>query len=345
MKAELRNLSNSNQQLFNQHSEEKQTKLYLNTRRSVVITSITAIAGAVLTLLTGASLPAVAGSTVISALLGFAFTIIEGFDQHVRKLQTDILKNQEVMEKMKELYIREMETVTFSNEETVLDLTKTMIEFKNLVHHASIILNFYSSFHKLLTEDHAQKHLLYGFLDQAMNRPVFTQPMSQDDFYELAKKGVEQTNVSWQAVHQGPISDLPHFTYLEQLKTTGKPLKKQRIVILDDADSKELESYEKVDSFLRFTEGTDSYWIKENVFYETFDIPNKMRLDDAALHDGKLLILRQRKTQLAMLALEGQGDRACDGIIRAFRRLNLDLEHNQMGGMFKKIERPKRPEV
>lgn len=340
MKAEQENILSSNQQLLSPNSEEKQTKLYLNTQRSIFITSVTAVAGATLTLFTGASLPAVAGSTIISALLGLAFTIIEGFDQHVRKLQRDIIDNEKIIESLKESYIDEIDKLSSNNKKEIIKVKETMSDFKDLVHHTSIILNFYSSIHKLITEDNAQKHLIYGFLEQAMNRPVFTQPMSIDDFFELAQKGIEQTDISWQAIHQGSISKLPDFLYLKHLKTTVKPLKKQRIVILDDEDSEELKNYEKVDKFLRDTEGTDSYWIKQNVFYEIFDIPSHMRLDDAALHDGKLLILRQRDNQLGMLALEGQGDRACVGIIRAFKRLNFDLEHNQLGGMFKKIERP-----
>jgi hypothetical protein len=120
-----------------------------------------------------------------------------------------------------------------------------------------------------------------------------------------------------------------------------KLVKKQRIVILTKEEAKDLDNYAIVSEFLKTTEGTKSYWIDQDDFYKLFDISAKMRLDDAALHDEQLLILRQRETKLVMLALSSHKDRACNGILRAFTELNLDLTLNRLErGHFKEITLP-----
>ena len=66
-----------------------------------------------------------------------------------------------------------------------------------------------------------------------------------------------------------------------------------------------------------------------------------MRIDDAALHDRKVLITRRRDIKLAMLSLVGHTDRVHDGFVTAFEALKYDLiTQHTLGQRFHKIELP-----
>ncbi len=328
-----------------QQSKEKGQRSYEATRRSIGYAIVSAVFGAILIFADGGKLPAIGASFVISGILGIAFARLQGYDQNVRELESLINGTIDMVENLKKQYMAEVTRLSRENTVNEQRVSKLMGEFDDLVQNAAVTLKFYSTIRKLLENGLTQTQLIRSFLDEAMNRPIFTQPMKEGAFFELAKKGIEECTVSWQAIHQGPISNLPPFSYLQQLKVAANPLIKQRIVILNEEECKELEDYHIVDNFLRATDGTDSYWVEQETFFREFDIPIGLSLDDAALHDGKLLILRNRTTQLTMLALKDQGDRACDGIIHAFATLKNDLELKRSGSIFKAIERPKRPDV
>ena len=267
-------------------------------------------------------------SSIPTVVLGIAFAIIQTFDDQTRNLEK-IIKSQK---KHAEHSLGASMVLNIENGKKVSLLIE---DFNTLVKHTGATLNFYASVRGLLEDGYEQTNLIDSFLNKAMRGPLFIQPMEPREFYDLASKGIEQCS-TWQAIHQGPISILPDFTYLRKLEDNKNVVKKQRIVILTEEEAKELHDDEKKANFLRATADTQSYWINKEVFYKNFEIPARMRLDDAALHDGRLLILRQRETKLVMLALQRHQDKALTGIINAFDTLNQDIKFNRVSD-FKEI--------
>ncbi len=280
-------------------------------------------------------------SSVPAVVLGIVFAIIQNFDDRTRSLEKHVRAQEGLMKRYSE-EIEKLSTQDHVNAYTIEQLTG---DFRLLLHNTGEILQFYGTIRSILDDGYQQKTLLRTFLKKAMNGPLFIQPMEERDFFDLAVDGIRECS-TWQVIHQGSIRELHSFSYLQQMRTTEnftieKLTKKQRIVILTKEEAKELRVHEIVSEFLKTTEGTESYWIDKDVFFKSFDIPPKMRLDDAALHDGQLLILRQRETKLVMLALLSHKDRACNGIIRAFTELNLHLALKKLeSSPFKKITLP-----
>jgi hypothetical protein len=52
----------------------------------------------------------------------------------------------------------------------------------------------------------------------------------------------------------------------------------------------------------------------------------RLKLDDCALHDGEVLLLRDRERKIAMLSIRGANEPIFEGIVRAFEELNLQLK-------------------
>lgn len=309
-------------------------------------------------------------SLIPTVILGIAFAIIQGFDDRTRDLQKHIDTYEQTIdnyERTSELLninltkvseelnsssigisanlsntllktMEQVEQISIANERA---MEARLLDFHELVKDTGIILNFYGSIRTLLEDGYKQRNLIHTFLKRAMSGPLFIQPVDEVSFFDLADEGIQQCTI-WQAIHQGPISQLPDVTYLKNLQANNQLTKKQRIVILTKEEAEELNNPTIVANFLSATDGTDSFWIDSDTFYQTFDIiPSRMRLDDAALHDEKLLILRQRETKLVMLAFQGHQDRAFDGIYQAFQTLELDLAIKKVEtgqSVFKRIE-------
>lgn len=267
-------------------------------------------------------------SLVPSIILGFAFTIIQNLYENTENNTRNVVRNEESLYQTQE------------------QLSETIDEFRSLVRDTGTTLKFYSTIRKILDDGYKQKDLIRDFLNRAMNGPLYIMPMEAYEYYDLAEKGINECSHSWQAIHQGSITQLEvHFRYLDELKKrkrqTGSLLK-QRIVILNDEEIKELSSPLIVENFLTATEGTKSYYIREDVFFAEFGL-TKGSVDDAALHDGKLLTTRRREIKLVMLALPGHNDKSYQGIIRAFEKLNHDLrlDRDLRSSYFHLIEQPK----
>ncbi|GAC1617695.1 MAG: hypothetical protein NVS4B9_07700 [Ktedonobacteraceae bacterium] len=281
-------------------------------------------------------------SFVPTVVLGVAFAIVQHYDDRARSLEENAIRSKDAIESLQKRYIEEIEGLSKRNGEESHKISGLIDGFNTLVKDTGTTLKFYSTVRTILEDGYAQKDLIRAFLNRAMNGPLFIQPMDREEFYNLAEQGIRQCTFSWQAIHQGQISELEHFTYLSVLKKDNTThLKKQRIVILKKEEISELNDYNKVDQFLKATEGMLSYWINEDDFFTPFGVP-KTEIDDAALYDGKLLIMRRRDIKLVMMSLQPHKDRIHEGIIKAFVALNFDLDRNLAGGRFHKIELPSR---
>lgn len=65
----------------------------------------------------------------------------------------------------------------------------------------------------------------------------------------------------------------------------------------------------------------------------------RLKLDDCAFHDGQVLLLRQRDRRIAMLSFKGTNEPVCEGIVRVFEALNLQLKgYPNPEAKFTKIE-------
>src|SRR5258706_1569885 len=217
------------------------------------------------------------------------------------------------------------------------EIEKFTIQFKNLIENAAETLELYPSFRLLLHKDIRQKKLIGHFLRKSMSPALSIWDISDGDFYELIQEGIRDCH-KWQGIHHGKITKLQtNFPYLTDLQNVPA----QRIVILTKDDIKELEDRAIVENFLLATGNTPSYWIEEDKFFEiarlTF-MKERLKLDDCALHDGQVLLLRQRDTSIAILSFKGTNEPICEGIVRAFEELNLHLKGFLTDEKFKKIE-------
>lgn len=149
--------------------------------------------------------------------------------------------------------------------------------------------------------------------------------ISDSDFYDLVQEGIRDCH-KWQGIHHGKITNLQtNFPYLKDLQNVPS----QRIVILSKDDAKELADRTIVDNFLKATGNTPSYWIDEDEFFEVARLAfmkERLKLDDCALHDEEVLLLRQRDRGIAILSFRTANEPICAGIVKAFEALNLQLK-------------------
>jgi len=269
-------------------------------------------------------------SLIPTILLSVAIAIIQAFDEH-----TDTL------EQIIEEYTNETQSQYKSNNDSRIELSKLMDQFKELVDNAGQTLDFYGTHRALLKgDDYKQKKLISSFLKYVMDGPLFVQPMNNLEFFKLHEFGIRQCTI-WQAIHQAPISKLGNFQYLsdlQSLKQGDGPSVKQRIVILKQEEVAELYNDEIVAEFLEKTRGTDSFWITDAEFFLHFGVP-KLQSAGGALYDGKLLLLRQEEIELGMMSVDYRKDQIHHGFYRAFEELNWSLQHNVQNDFFKKIVR------
>jgi hypothetical protein len=215
-----------------------------------------------------------------------------------------------------------------SNFENGSELKDLIVQLSELIENAATTLELYDAFRKQLDNDPEQRRLIRNFMHKSLNGPLFIWNIGEKDFNDLVIQGIKNCNKSWQGIHHGKISELQPFSYLQELKKVEKT---QRIIILKQEDINETEDENKVTDFLKLTADTPSYWITEKEFFQISELSyllNKIRLDDCALHDSKLLLHRQREIQLVMMSFKGEHEPICDGISKAFELLNLQLEGN-----------------
>lgn len=126
--------------------------------------------------------------------------------------------------------------------------------------------------------------------------------VSPEEFYKIVQQIVEHTE-HWQAIHHGSIRSLmagfPDREFMEQfydLFQTATLRVKQRIVILAEAEERDLTNLPLMTSFFDLTSRhVDSYWIKES---KVFPLIKKVEaLGDCALYDDEILLQYDRHKQ------------------------------------------------
>jgi len=242
-----------------------------------------------------------------AVILGWLLNLVQSYDESAARYK------QEIDDQIKR-------NNALNNE--IEELTN---QFKNLIENAEKTLNFFLLFRRLLDTATSQKKLIGHFLRKCMSPALCIWDISDGDFYELVQEGIRDCRHKWQGIHHGKISKLQtDFPYLKDLPNVPS----QRIVILSKDDTKELEDRTIVANFLLATGNTPSYWIDEDKFFEIARLSfmkERLKLDDCALHDGEVLLLRQRDRRIAMLSFRGANEPIFEGIVRAFEALNLQL--------------------
>ena len=254
-----------------------------------------------------------------AVILWLIFNLVQSYDEKVR------------------VYQREIDRQIDKNTSLSGKIEKLTIELKNLLQDAAETLELSPPFRKLLRREIRQRKLIGHFLRKCMSPALCIWDISDGDFYELVQEGIRDCH-KWQGIHHGKITELQtNHPYLKDLQNVTS----QRIVILTEDGVKELEDRTIVENFLLATANTPSYWIEEDKFFEIARLTymkERLKLDDCVLHDGQVLLLRQRNTRIAILSFKGDNEPICEGIVRAFDELNLQLKGIPTNTKFKKIE-------
>jgi hypothetical protein len=235
-------------------------------------------------------------------------------------------------------YKQEIDNQIKRNNALNSEIEELTIQLKDLIENAAKTLDLYPPFRSLLNRETRQKKLIRHFLRKSMSPALSIWDISDGDFYELVQEGIRDC-YKWGGIHYGKISKLQtNFPYLKDLSNVTS----QRIVVLSKEDAKELEDRTIVDEFLVATRNTPSYWIDEDKFFEIARLSfmkERLKLDDCALHDGEVLLLRDRVRKIAMLSIRGANEPIFEGIVRAFEELNLQLKgFSNPDAKFTKIE-------
>ena len=251
--------------------------------------------------------------TLIPALIfGLLFVILQRYDENAAKYKQEI-------ELMAERHI--------AVRDELVNLNALIV---STVENVGETLNLYEPFRKVLDEHSAQGRLIRHFLRLYMTGSLRIWRISDWDFYELAIEGARVCK-TWDAIHHGRISALQSSSfppgYLIDLQRAGG--ERRRIVILKPEEVSEVNDDEIRSRFLSATKGTKSYWIDENDFFHLTQISPLVTLD-CALHDKNLLLRFDRKENVAIMSFKGQHEEICDGVIRAFEALDLELTRNNV---------------
>ena len=255
-----------------------------------------------------ASIPAtLLFASIPAAILWWVFNLVQSYDESATALKREI--------------DHQIERNNLLNSE----IEKLTIRFNNLIENAGETLELYPPFRRLLGKEIRQKKLIGHFLRKCMSPTLSIWDISDGDFYELVQEGIRDCH-KWQGIHHGKITRLQtNFPYLKDVQNVPS----QRIVILSKNDAKELEDRKIVENFLKATGNTPSYWIDEDQFFEITRLSfmkERLKLDDCVLHDGEVLLLRQRDRRIAILSFRGANEPICEGIVKAFEALNLQLK-------------------
>ncbi len=196
-------------------------------------------------------------------------------------------------------------------------------------------LNLYEPIRRLLNTHYSQTKMIQHFMRLYMTGPLRIWDISKREFYEMTIEGARQCN-TYDAIHHGAISALEKSSfppsYLSDLKEVRG--ERRRIVVLQPGAIAEVQDKAIRSQFLAATKGTTSYWVEEDDFLHLSQIRAGISLD-CALHDKKMLLRLDRSTNVATLSFEGQHEEICDGVIRAFEALDLELKRqNSYSGKF-----------
>ncbi len=205
-----------------------------------------------------------------------------------------------------------------------------LINLNSLITHtvesAGDALNLYEPIRRLLNNHNSQERMIRHFMRLYMSGPLRIWGISEREFYEMTIEGAKQCN-TYDAIHHGAISALEKSSfppsYLADLQEVRG--ERRRIVILQPRAVAEVQDKEIRSQFLAGTKGTKSYWIEEDDFLRLSQIRAGTSLD-CALHDKKMLLRLDRSSNVATLSFKGQHEEICDGVIRAFEALDLELK-------------------
>ncbi len=259
--------------------------------------------------------------TIIFALL---FDIIQRFDDNAER------------------YKREIDLIINSNRSIRDELLARTDEINKVVSEVGKTLNLYEPFRKLLDTNPTQGRMIRHFMRICMNDPLRIWDVSATEFHDLVIEGAKQCK-TWDAIHHGRISNLGNisysFAYLNELKEVQST--RRRIVILKPEEVSELQDDMIVSRYLIATAGTPSYWIDEDEFFRLTRITPSLRLD-CTLHDKNLLLQRhhdpRHNTNVAIMSFADQNEEICDGVIKAFNELDLELRMSNVDSVkFHKI--------
>ncbi len=194
----------------------------------------------------------------------------------------------------------------------------------NILENAGEALNLYEPIRRLLNYHNSQGRMIRHFMRLYMSGPLRIWGISEREFYEMTIEGAKQCN-TYDAIHHGAISTLEKSSfppnYLSELQEVRG--ERRRIVVLQP--EAEIQDKEIRSQFLAATKGTKSYWIEEDDFLRISQIRASTSFD-CALHDKKMLLRLDRSSNIATLSFEGQHEEICDGVIRAFEALDLELK-------------------
>lgn len=247
-------------------------------------------------------------SAIPTVIFGVLFAILLYYHDNVAKMS------------------REIDLMITSNNRSRTELINLYSLIAHTVEDAGEALNLYEPMRKLLNNYNSQGRIIRHFMRLAMKGPLYIWGISEREFYDMTIEGAKQCN-TYDAIHQGAISTLEKSSfppsYLSELQEVRG--QRRRIVILQPEEIAEVHDKNIRSRFLAATKGTQSYWITESDFIRLSQIHTNTSLD-CALHDKKMLLRLDRSLNVASLSFEGQHDEICDGVIRAFEALDLELK-------------------
>jgi hypothetical protein len=241
-------------------------------------------------------------------IFGFLFAILQYYHENAEKSR------------------HEIDQMINSNTITRDELTNLHSLITSTVEHAGEALNLYEPIRRLLNNHSSQGRMIQRFMRLSMSGPLRIWEISESEFYNMTIEGAKQCN-TYDAIHHGSISALEKSSfppsYLADLKEVRG--ERRRIVVLQPKAIAEIQDKAIRSQFLAATKGTTSYWIEEDDFLRISQIRTGISLD-CALHDKKTLLRLDRGTNVATLSFKGQHEEICDGVIRAFEALDLELK-------------------
>jgi hypothetical protein len=259
----------------------------------------------------------VLGSAILFALIpaiifGVIFAILQYYHDNAEKsrIEIDLMINSNTTIRSELIHLSSLITHTVEN--------------------AGEALNLYEPIRRLLNTHYSQARMIQHFMRLYMSGPLRIWGISEREFYEMTIEGARQCN-TYDAIHHGAISALEKSSfppsYLSDLKEVRG--ERRRIVVLHPGTVAEVQDKTIRSQFLAATKGTTSYWIEEDDFLRLSQIHSGISLD-CALHDKKMLLRLDRSLDVATLSFKGQHEEICDGIIRAFEALDLELERRNL---------------
>ena len=233
----------------------------------------------------------------------------------------------------------ETDRMIISNAMLRTDLTNLNELIIQTVKNAGDALSLYEPLRRILNSNPTQGRMIRRFMRLSLDGPLHIWGISDREFYEMTIEGARLCN-TYDAIHHGAISSLERSPFPQEYLTNLQEVKgeRRRIVILKKDEIKEVNDQDICLHFLIVTKGTTSYWIEEEKFLEISRIHSQRKLD-CALHDKKMLLRMDRNLNVATLSFDGQHEEICDGVIRVFETLDVEINrHNLKKSPFHLIE-------